>query len=119
LLVNIFLPNSSLHDGAVLIRGSTIVSAGCYLPLTENPFVSKELGTRHRAGIGLSELSDAVAVIVSEETSQISLAIHGILERNLSEEILVSRLYEELKPPEKTGPALFRLWRDRGREGSQ
>jgi diadenylate cyclase len=116
LLINIFLPNSPLHDGAVIIRDAQIMSAGCYLPLTENPFVSKELGTRHRAGIGLSEISDAVALIVSEETGQVSLAIQGILERNLTEEILVSRLYEELKPPEKTGTAFFRIWWEKERE---
>lgn len=101
LLKNIFLPNAPLHDGAVIVRNEQIMAAGCYLPLSENPFISKELGTRHRAGIGLSELSDAVVVIVSEETGKISLAIQGNLERGLNEEKLVSRLYEELKPTEK------------------
>ncbi|BCU80441.1 cyclic di-AMP synthase CdaA [Polycladomyces abyssicola] len=101
LLINIFLPNTPLHDGAVIIRKDRIMAAGCYLPLSENPFISKELGTRHRAGIGMSEVSDAIAVIVSEETGSVSLAIHGQLERGLSEEMLLSRLYQELRPPEK------------------
>lgn len=112
LIKNIFLPNGPLHDGALIIRKDRIMAAGCYLPLSENPFISKELGTRHRAGIGLSELSDAVIVIVSEETGQISLAIHGQIERNIGEENLVSRLYEELKSPEKVSPVFWR-WKDR------
>ncbi|MFC7441651.1 diadenylate cyclase CdaA [Laceyella putida] len=102
LLKNIFFPNTPLHDGAVIIRNDRIMAAGCYLPLSENPFISKDLGTRHRAGIGLSEISDAVMVMVSEETGQISLALSGQLERNISEEQLASRLYEELKSPEKS-----------------
>ncbi|SDX31798.1 diadenylate cyclase [Marininema mesophilum] len=110
LMVNIFLPNTPLHDGAVIIRGEQIMAAGCYLPLSENPFISKELGTRHRAGMGMSEVSDALSIIVSEETGQISLAIHGELERGLSEEKLISRLYEELKPPERNAS----FWSRRG-----
>jgi len=116
LLKNIFLPNGPLHDGAVIIREDQIMAAGCYLPLTENPFISKELGTRHRAGIGLSEMSDAVIVIVSEETGQISLAIHGKIERNIGEENVVSRLYEELKPPERVPPV---FWMLKDREGKK
>jgi diadenylate cyclase len=98
LIVNIFIPNTPLHDGAVIIRGSQIMAAGCYLPLSENPFISKELGTRHRAGIGMSEASDAITVIVSEETGQISLAIHGQMVRGIDEESLISKLHEELNP---------------------
>ncbi|MBA4603377.1 diadenylate cyclase CdaA [Thermoactinomyces mirandus] len=101
LLKNIFIPKAPLHDGAVIIRKERLMAAGCYLPLSENPYISKDLGTRHRAGIGLSEISDAVVVIVSEETGQISVAFQGELQRNLSEEQLVSTLYELLKPPEK------------------
>lgn len=101
LLINIFLPNTPLHDGAVIVRKDRIMAAGCYLPLSENPFISKELGTRHRAGIGMSEVSDGIAVIVSEETGSISLAIQGQLERGLSEEELLTRLYQELKPAER------------------
>jgi diadenylate cyclase len=102
LLINIFIPNTPLHDGAVIIRNNQIMAAGCYLPLSENPFISKELGTRHRAAIGMSEVSDAVCVIVSEETGQVSLAMNGHIIRNIHEESLLSKLFEELKPKTKT-----------------
>lgn len=82
LLVNIFFPNSPLHDGAVIIRGNRILAAGCVLPLSEN-LTDLQLGTRHRAGVGITEESDAIAIIVSEETGQISLAVNGRLYRNL------------------------------------
>lgn len=98
LLINLFIPNTPLHDGAVIIRGGMIAAAGCYLPLSENPFISKELGTRHRAGIGMSEVSDAIVVIVSEETGQISLAIQGQMVRDVREESLIAKLHEELNP---------------------
>lgn len=98
LLVNLFIPNTPLHDGAVIIRGHQIMAAGCYLPLSENPFISKELGTRHRAAIGMSEVSDAISVTVSEETGQISLSIHGQMVRDIKEESLISKLHEELNP---------------------
>jgi len=98
LLVNIFIPNTPLHDGAVIIRGGQIMAAGCYLPLSENPFISKALGTRHRAAIGMSEASDAIVVVVSEETGEISLAIHGQMVRDVKEESLISKLHEELNP---------------------
>lgn len=88
LLENIFVPNTPLHDGAVIIRGDRIHTAGCFLPLTSNSNLSRELGTRHRAALGISEASDAVVVIVSEETGKISIAINGTLTRNLSEETL-------------------------------
>lgn len=101
LLTNIFIPNTPLHDGAVIIRQDRLLAAGCYLPLSENPFISKELGTRHRAAIGMSELSDAISVVVSEETGQISLAINGQIVRDIKEESLISKLYEELKPKAK------------------
>jgi diadenylate cyclase len=102
LLMNIFTPNSPLHDGAVIIRGSQIMAAGCYLPLSENPFISKELGTRHRAAIGVSEVSDAISLIVSEETGQISLSINGLIVRDINEESLISKLHEELSPDKDT-----------------
>lgn len=98
LLINIFIPNTPLHDGAVIIRANQIMAAGCYLPLSENPFISKELGTRHRAGIGISEVSDAISVIVSEETGQVSLSINGQVVRDIKEESLISKLFEELRP---------------------
>ena len=83
LLINIFIPNTPLHDGAVIIKGDTIVSAACFLPLTEEKGLSKELGTRHRAAIGISEKSDAFAIVVSEETGSVSVAEHGTLSRHL------------------------------------
>ena len=83
LIVNIFVPNTPLHDGAVIIRSDKIMAAGCYLPLTENPNLSKELGTRHRAALGVTEQSDAIAIIVSEETGVISVAREGKLSRYL------------------------------------
>jgi diadenylate cyclase len=113
LLINIFIPNTPLHDGAVIVRQNQIVAAACYLPLSENPFISKELGTRHRAGIGVSETSDAITVIVSEETGQVSLAINGLVVRDIKEESFISKLYEELRmkrnPMEKTP-----FWKRRG-----
>ncbi|MFN3336417.1 MAG: diadenylate cyclase CdaA [Thermomicrobium sp.] len=87
LLVNIFFPNSPLHDGAVIIRGNRILAAGCVLPLSEN-LTGLHLGTRHRAGVGITEESDAIAIIVSEETGQISLAVNGRLYQNLEAERL-------------------------------
>lgn len=103
LLTNLFLPNTPLHDGAVIIRKGRIMAASCYLPLSENPFISKELGTRHRAGIGMSEVSDAISIIVSEETGNISMAIHGELKSGLTEEELLSHLFEELQPTKTAG----------------
>lgn len=102
LLTNLFSPNAPLHDGAVIIRQQMIHAAGCYLPLSENPFISKELGTRHRAAIGVSEVSDAISVVVSEETGAISLAMNGQIVRNISEESLISKLFEELTLKEKS-----------------
>ena len=81
LLINIFEHNTPLHDGAVLVRGDRIVSATCYLPLSDNMELSKDLGTRHRAGVGISEATDSVTIIVSEETGGISVAYKGRLDR--------------------------------------
>ncbi|GGA49878.1 diadenylate cyclase CdaA [Psychrobacillus lasiicapitis] len=86
LMINIFIPNTPLHDGAVIVQKNNIVSAACYLPLSESPFISKELGTRHRAAIGLSEVTDAITIVVSEETGAVSLTSNGDLHRNLSME---------------------------------
>lgn len=88
LLINIFIPNTPLHDGAVIIRDGKILAARCILPLTKNESLSSELGTRHRAAIGLTEGSDAAVVVVSEETGKISLAIDGDMSRNYTEEPL-------------------------------
>ena len=84
LLINIFEHNTPLHDGAVIIRGNRIVAATCYLPLSDNMHLSKDLGTRHRAGVGISEVTDSLTIIVSEETGRISGARDGKLIRNLS-----------------------------------
>lgn len=92
LLINIFEHNTPLHDGAVIIRGDRIVSATCYLPLSDNMGLSKELGTRHRAGVGISEVTDSLTIIVSEETGKISVAIGGKLLRNIDGELLKKKL---------------------------
>ena len=84
LLINLFIPNTPLHDGAVIMQKDKISAAACYLPLSESPFISKELGTRHRAALGLSEVTDAIVIIVSEETGSVSIAVNGNLNRNLS-----------------------------------
>ena len=84
LLINIFEHNTPLHDGAVLVRGNRIVAATCYLPLSDNMELSKQLGTRHRAGVGISEVSDSLTIIVSEETGQVSVAQNGKLSRGLT-----------------------------------
>ena len=94
LLLSIFRPGSPLHDGAVIIEGSRVAAAGCFLPLSLNPMISKQLGTRHRAAIGVTEDSDAIVVIVSEETGSISLASAGAIETNLMPEELSDRLTE-------------------------
>jgi len=94
LLLSIFRPGSPLHDGAVIIEGSRVAAAGCFLPLSLNPMISKQLGTRHRAAIGITEDSDCVVVLVSEETGSISVASAGQLETNLSPEDLNDRLNE-------------------------
>jgi diadenylate cyclase len=102
LVTTIFTPYSPLHDGALLIRGDTIVGAGCILPLTQFPVVDKTLGTRHRAALGLSEETDALVIVVSEETSVVSVARRGSLERGVSEsrlkELLASGPYGRLPP---------------------
>ncbi len=98
LLINIFIPNTPLHDGAVIVKDYTIKAAGCFLPLTENNLLSKDIGTRHRAAIGMTEKSDSVALIVSEETGYISYAVEGRLYRNIQIEeleILLSGIYAE------------------------
>lgn len=117
LLSNLFVPNSPLHDGAVIIRGNQIMAAACYLPLSENPFISKELGTRHRAGIGVTEVSDAISVIVSEETGQVSLAIGGMIVRDIKEESLIAKLFDELRPEASTREktkAKVSFWKRKG-----
>jgi diadenylate cyclase len=92
LLLTIFKPGSPLHDGAVILQEGRVAAAACFLPLTVNPRLSRELGTRHRAAIGLTEESDAVAVVVSEETGKISISLDGQIERGLTPEALRERL---------------------------
>lgn len=109
LMMNIFIRRSALHDGAVVIEGGRIKAASCFLPLTTRPSLSRSYGTRHRAAIGISEESDALAVIVSEETGGISLAVGGRIIEGLSAQTLRDRLNEELisqMEEKKTTPAL-------------
>lgn len=106
LLINTFVPNTPLHDGAVIIRGNRVVAAGCFLPLTENRDLDRKLGTRHRAAIGLTEQSDGLVLVVSEETGQISLAVDGVLTRNLSESALIE-LLQSLLVTAKSSPLKF------------
>jgi diadenylate cyclase len=94
LLLSIFRPGSPLHDGAVIIEGSRVAAAGCFLPLSVNPLISKQLGTRHRAAIGITEDSDALVVLVSEETGSISVASSGSIDSNLTGDELTDRLSE-------------------------
>lgn len=94
LLINIFEHNTPLHDGAVIIRGDRVTAATCYLPLSDNKTLSKALGTRHRAGVGVSEATDSLTIIVSEETGGISMAYRGVLQRNVTEMTLRDRLIE-------------------------
>jgi diadenylate cyclase len=105
LFENIFIPNTPLHDGAVIIRGDRIVAAGCLLPLTESRNLSQELGTRHRAAIGLSEQTDALVLVVSEETGTISLARGGGIQRYLTHHDV-----KDLLRPVMTQPMLN--WKD-------
>lgn len=96
LLRSVFFPMTALHDGAVILRQGRLAAAGCVLPLTENTHISTDLGTRHRAGIGMSEVTDAVVVIVSEETGTVSVAVGGMLKRHLAPQMLDRLLKNEL-----------------------
>ncbi|MBO1627723.1 TIGR00159 family protein [Bacillus sp. AFS023182] len=110
LLINIFIPNTPLHDGAVIMQGNTIKAAACYLPLSESPFISKELGTRHRAAMGVSEVTDSITVVVSEETGQISLTKNGELHRDLKVEQLKEMLLAEFSGNVKTTSSSLWNW---------
>ena len=114
LLINIFEKNTPLHDGAVIIRGNRITSATCYLPLSDNMALSKDLGTRHRAGVGISEATDSMTVIVSEETGKISVAYKGELERGLDGDRLKERLKSIQNKPEEE-PKKRILWKGRSK----
>ncbi len=115
LLINIFEHNTPLHDGAVIVQGNRVASATCYLPLSDNLGLSKELGTRHRAGVGISEVTDSLTVIVSEETGKISVAYEGKLERNLDAETLCDRMHKILNNTGEEHKNL-RIWKGRSRE---
>ncbi len=111
LLINIFIPNTPLHDGAVIIKDNIIKAAACFLPLSESSAISRELGTRHRAAIGITERSDSLAVIVSEETGAISVAENGNISRYIDPETLKEILLNMYKP--KNGKDSFLKWRSK------
>ncbi len=111
LLVNIFEHNTPLHDGAVVLRGNRIGAATCYLPLSDNMQLSKELGTRHRAGVGISEVSDSLTIIVSEETGKVSIAKGGKLIRNIDGDYLRTKLIDAQKKTYEVKK--LKLWRGR------
>ena len=113
LLINIFEHNTPLHDGAVIIRENRITSATCYLPLSDNMMLSKELGTRHRAGVGISEETDSFTIIVSEETGSVSIAYKGELQRNITPEILKERLV--VLQNKSVTPKKFKFWKGRSK----
>ncbi|MCI8507188.1 MAG: TIGR00159 family protein [Lachnospiraceae bacterium] len=117
LLINIFEHNTPLHDGAVLIRNNRIISATCYLPLSDNLDINKSLGTRHRAAIGVSEVSDSITVIVSEETGAVSLAHNGVIYRNLSKDNFVGKI-EELSKNEPVTRKM-KWWKGLGKHEKQ
>ena len=110
LLINIFEHNTPLHDGAVVMRGNRIVAATCYLPLSDNMMISKELGTRHRAAVGISEVTDSMTIVVSEETGRVSLVEGGSLRRIADAEMLKAAL-ASMERQEETGSSRFRIWK--------
>lgn len=111
LLINIFEHNTPLHDGAIIIRGNRIISATCYLPLSDNMELSKELGTRHRAGVGVSESTDSLTIIVSEETGKVSMAMGGKLIRNIDGDSLREELVKLQNKVVDT--KRFKIWKGR------
>lgn len=113
LLINIFEHNTPLHDGAVVIRGNRITAATCYLPLSDNLSISKDLGTRHRAALGISESTDSMTVVVSEETGRVSLAQGGELKRITDPEVLRAALTVEISEEVSTGR--FKIWKGRNK----
>lgn len=116
LLINIFEHNTPLHDGAVIIRDNRIVAATCYLPLSDNLALNKSLGTRHRAGVGISEVSDSLTIIVSEETGKVSYAMGGKIYTGVTPGILREQLNKlKVKPNTKEDTGKFRIWKGRVR----
>ena len=110
LLINIFEHNTPLHDGAVVIRGNRVTAATCYLPLSDNMMISKDLGTRHRAAVGISEVTDSLTIVVSEETGRVSLVEGGMLRRIIDAEGLRQAL-EQMEKQEETGSSRFKIWK--------
>lgn len=119
LLINIFEHNTPLHDGAVIVRGNRVTSATCYLPLSANLDLSKELGTRHRAGVGISEVTDSLTLIVSEETGKISVAYEGRLETNLNADSLKMRMQQILNRNWEDETVKKRKWLGRSRQKNE
>jgi diadenylate cyclase len=113
LLINIFMPNTPLHDGGIIICGDRIVGAGCLFPLSDNPHISHTLGTRHRAAIGLTEETDAIVIVVSEETGAISIAINGRLTRDLDKEGLQRVLKNIFRPPRAKRKAFIKIFKEK------
>lgn len=112
LLVNIFEKNTPLHDGAIIVRGNRVVSATCYLPLTDSLRLGKELGTRHRAAVGISEVSDSITIVVSEENGKVSLAKEGTLIRDLTPETLTAQLQVLINDGTETDSrGVFEKWK--------
>ncbi|EGY79654.1 diadenylate cyclase CdaA [Peptoniphilus indolicus] len=118
LIINIFIPNTPLHDGAVIVKGDRIVAASCFLPLSDSDNISKELGTRHRAGIGISEKSDCLSIMVSEETGSISVAEKGKISRYLDLETLETILNKIYNPSLVNQNALFK-WKFGGERNAK
>lgn len=118
LLINVFIPNTPLHDGAVVIKEDIVKAAGCFLPLTDNTSLSKELGTRHRAALGISEKSDCLAIVVSEETGAISIAENGSLARYLDTKTLKQILIDMYKPKIQR-QSFFVKWRRKDEQGEE
>ena len=115
LLINIFEHNTPLHDGAVIVRGNRITSATCYLPLSDNLDLSKDLGTRHRAGVGVSEATDSLTVIVSEETGKVSVAYEGQIERGFDSDGLRARLQRILNKQDEEKTRGKHIWKGRSK----
>ena len=110
LLINIFEHNTPLHDGAVVIRGNRVTAATCYLPLSDNMMISKDLGTRHRAAVGISEVTDSLTIVVSEETGRVSLVEGGML-RRISDGENLRQALEQMEKQEEAGGNRFKIWK--------
>ena len=108
LLINIFIPNTPLHDGAVVIRGNKVKAAACFLPLSQSKDLTKDLGTRHRAGVGISEVSDCITLIVSEETGEVSIAKSGKLYRDIAKERMANILKKNLNKTTSEDKSFFK-----------